>query len=378
MSIKDMMFLWYLKNISIPRLEVLDSPGFIALRFSEKGRSIFLRELALPESVFVDLERAIKKKYGDTGRQILYSAGKKFTYNYANMSAFPKKGEIPLKNLLAFADLTIKFISSMFARSARHEIDINKEQITFYLKDWVICNKDGMGYFLTEGAAAGLWSWVMNNKDIEAAHQFCQGNGYEECKLVCAPKTTLKQTKIEFFCENDLSLLPKDFSYEQINSIRNTEFARSSLKELIDANVFNYSHGILSYKNERFFICEASSIYILENELKKLKGADRLLFQVSFDFGKRIAEEKKAEGLKFVTDFASALGLGDVMALSKKGKWYVTVNYFPWIKFSHEINFSLLTGLLSGLLSGLLDKKIVLTKTVADTSKGFLSLVIYQ
>jgi len=167
--------------------------------------------------------------------------------------------------------------------------------------------------------------------------------------------------------------------YKKFNEIRPTKWATKSLKNLIDSGIFEYKHGQVTYKGERFFLCEASFMYILEKELKKIKNGLKILWDCSFEFGKNLAKiSGKQDPCKFITDFFSALGFGDILVLKKKGKYEITVKYFPWFNYEKEINFTVFRGILSGVISGFTGKEIVLKKIEKDTREGNLSLYITE
>ena len=122
---------------------------------------------------------------------------------------------------------------------------------------------------------------------------------------------------------------------------------------------------------------EASFMYILEKELKKVENGLEILWQVSFDFGKRLAElAGKQDPCKFIMDFFPALGFGDILVVEKKSKYEVFVNYFPWLEWYDEVDFTMFRGMLSGVISGFIGKNVELKELDIDLSKGYLSLYI--
>ena len=108
------------------------------------------------------------------------------------------------------------------------------------------------------------------------------------------------------------------------------------------------------------------------------------MFDVSFDYGKSLAEESKQElnnhtalgsAESFITNYMSALGWGDILVMKKSRKYTVVSNYFPWTKWAKNIKFIMFRGIISGLLSGFLNKKITLKKFQTDFSGGFLTVI---
>jgi len=113
--------------------------------------------------------------------------------------------------------------------------------------------------------------------------------------------------------------------------------------------------------------------------LKKIKNGLKILWDCSFEFGKRLAKiSGKQDPCKFITDFFSALGFGDILALEKRGRYEIIVKYFPWFYYEKEIDFTMFRGMLSGVISGFTGKEILLKKIEKDTREGNLSLYITE
>ena len=89
MPVKDKVVTWWIQNVIIPRQEIIDKPGFIVTTFTEKKFITYLRDFFLPEKLIEIIESKIVQTYGDLGRQVLYSIGKKFGYIYCSLSNFP-------------------------------------------------------------------------------------------------------------------------------------------------------------------------------------------------------------------------------------------------------------------------------------------------
>ncbi|MEM5826354.1 MAG: hypothetical protein QXM64_03125 [Candidatus Aenigmatarchaeota archaeon] len=108
--------------------------------------------------------------------------------------------------------------------------------------------------------------------------------------MIAAPYKTLVKIGYKPIRCKKLEKAELSREYKIFNEIRPRSWARNSLKSLIDASFFDYKNGQVTYHRERFFLCEASFMYILEKELKKIKNGLKILWDCSFDFGKRLAE----------------------------------------------------------------------------------------
>jgi predicted hydrocarbon binding protein len=354
MQIKDNLYSWLVQNIFIPKMEILDNPGFIVSHFTEKGKKVYLREMFFPEQVIIDLENLIVQKYGKGGRQALYSAGKKFGYRYAQASLFPKKSASTKSDFLKFWYNFIRFAESMYASRMQHEIDWEKNLLTVKIDDYMVCSKNGIGEMLTSGSVAGIWAYCLDNPDSEGIETECQGKGAKSCTLLCGP-----DIKCEFR-ENGLTGLGIEKEYETINAIKPAKFSKNSCKTLLDSKFLNYSKGIVSFKGDRFVLNESGAYYLTEIEISKLDGGEQLLFDAAFDFSKKIGQREK--DTKFIIDFLPALGWGDSYVKEENGKYSVYTLFFPWMGVETQISFAWYRGMLSGLLSGMKGRDMRLTK----------------
>ncbi len=372
MKIKDPIIGWFIRNIVIPETEIIKHPAFIICRVSEKKESTYLRELFLPEGLYWRLEKEIVNEIEKEGHQVLYKIGKIFGYLYSKMSNFPKTK----KEVRGFIPYFIKYMEATYAKNINYKVEDYVYKM--FMRDYIVCRYSGTGHFFSDGGSAGVWAWMLQDPTIEAVQPKCQGRGDKECEVIAAPYDTLVEMGYKpMRCKIDNMEIPKvDETYMEMNKIRKTKWARNSLRSLIDSGFFEYHHGQVTYKGERFFLCEASFMYILERELAKVKNGLRILWDVSFDFGKRLAEVSgKQDPCKFIMDFFPALGFGDILAVRKGEKYEVYVNYFPWLEWWKDVDFTMFRGVLSGVISGFTGKRVELKKVEKEVSNN-LSLHI--
>lgn len=377
--VKDKIVTWFIRNIILAKNEIINHPGFIVLKLSSEKETTNLREIFIPEFLLTELENHIVEKYKTKGEQILYSVGKKFGYRYASNSKFPTLKTSTEKDFLNFSYIVVRYIETIYAKKITHEINIDKKIFEVKAKDYIVCSKNGLGYILTNGAISGVWTYGTVDNTIEGVQTTCQGRGDDHCEIVCAPEKYFVDNKIKFLKERDLSgleLLQKE--YNTINEIRPAKFATNSFEKLLDSGFLKQKGGVITAKEGRYMLLEASLMYLLERELKKLKGGLDVLWDVSVDFGKKLAEiSGKDDPAAIIMDLFPALGFGDIY-VEKLGpsKYRIIVNYFPWTKWADEVDFTMFRGMLSGVISGSLGKKVELKKVEKDLSMGYLSLVI--
>ena len=264
MPIKDRIVSWWIQNIIIPKREIIDKPGFVITTFTEQNQITYLRDLFFAEQLFELIETRIVEHYGDKGKQVLYSAGKKFGYLYSAMSNFPTIQTLSKKKLSEFAYLLVQYVGGIYAQQAKHSLNIDEKQFTISFKDYVICRHNGLGYIMADGGIAGIWAYLMQDKSIEGTQLECQGRGNEHCSIICAPEEKIQKKVNNFFSEKNLPEQKFNNIYKTLNEIRETTYAQNSLKDLINIGFFKYRKGILSYKNMRFFGCESHILYLLD------------------------------------------------------------------------------------------------------------------
>jgi hypothetical protein len=377
MPVKDKVVTWWIQNIIIPRQEIIDKPGFVVTTFTEKKFITYLREFFIPEKLFEVIENRIVEKYGDQGRQTLYSAGKKFGYIYASMSNFTTVNNSSTEEISKFAYLLVRYIEGTYAQQAEHEADVKQQRFSIYFDNYIICRHNGLGHIMTEGGISGIWSYGMQNSSIEGVQLECQGRGNQRCFVICAPDNEIQEKTKKFFRERNLIELKSDNTYKTMNEIRKTTYVKNSLKDLLNAGFFSYNRGILSYKNNRFFHCESHIIYLLEQEIIKLEDGEKNLFDACFEYGILLAEAYgEKEFKKFIPDFFSALGFGDICIVDSD-RLCIHLMYFPWTVFSKESRYIILRGIMSGIVSSLSGKNIRFNNVNVDIKK-FLTVTIWE
>ncbi len=372
MPIKDNLYAWLVQNIVIPRMEILDKPGFIVSQFTEGKEQVYLREIFFPELLLANIETKIVEKYGEKGKHALYSAGKKFGYRYALTSKFPKAANVSEKEFISFCYKLVRFVESMYAKGIKHEIDMKSRTLTLQMKDYMSCRLNGLGFFLADGSISGIWAYMLSDNSIEGTHINCQGRGSEQCDVICGPIDLLKDKYKAYLTETDMSSLELTPEYKTINQIRPANFSKNSCRTLLDANVLKYNQGIISFKGDRYVLNESCSMYLLERELKKLPGADEIIYQEAFKYFKTMGEREKDQ--KFISDFFPALGWGDILQTTKNGKPVAYSTYFPWTRFTKDVNFAMYRGMMSGLVSGIRNETINFTKFEQSMAQCYMTL----
>lgn len=365
MQIKDRIVTWYIQNIILPRREIIDNPGFLITAFTDKKHVTYLRDLLLPEKLFEEIESTIASAYGDQGQQVLYSAGKKFGYIYSSMSNLPTINTSTNKELEDFAYLMLRFVEGTYAKQANHEVDFEKKTLQILFDNYIICRHNGLGYIMTNGSLAGLWAYIVQDNTVEGIQLKCQGRGDDNCHILCAPEKTIQEKIHRYYRENEMNIHKSESMYKALNEIRPTR-STNSLKRLLDAGFFKFSHGVFSYKDMRFFLCDSHILYFLEQEISKLKNGEEVLFDVCFEYGKFLQQIYGGKDFqKFIPDFFPALGFGDIIILDPH-KPRLASMYYPWSVYSKDSKYIIFRGIMSGFISSSLEKEIKFTKYTMD------------
>jgi len=374
--IEDKIVSWFIRNIILPRNEIIDNPGFIILKISKEKDITNLREILIPEYIIAEIEKIVVEKYKEIGKQILYSIGKKFGYEFALASYYPHtKNE---KEFTSFSYFLVRYLEAIYADKITHEIDFKNKKFILKSWNWIVCNKNGLGFIFSDGTASGMLAYAFQDHSIEGVQTRCQGRGDEYCEILCAPESYLKDIGINFLKERDLLGLEINRKvYNDMNKIRSSYYAKNSLRSLLDMRSITYVHGKIEYKGERLLLIESSIMYILEKELKKLENGLKILWDISFDWGKELSKKAgKQDPAKFIMDFFPALGFGDIFV--KKNPWRVLVNYFPWTKWADEIDFVIFRGIFSGIITELSGKVVNLKKFKKNISSQGFSIIIEE
>ena len=369
MPVKDRVVSWWIQNVIIPHREIIDKPGFVVTTYTEGIKTIYLRDFFLPELLFELIENKIVERYDNQGKQILYSVGKKFGYLFASVSNFPTIKNISLEKLSNFAYLTLRYIEGTYAQKANHELDFEKKILSIFFDNYIICRHNGLCYIMMDGAISGLWAYEIQDKSVEGIQFECQGRGNEQCHFFSAPRTILQEKTSSFFCEDALPDYKTDDHYKALNEIRETNYVKNSLKNLLDAGFFDFKKGILSYKNNRFFHCDTNLLYLLDDEIVKLPDGEQILYNASFEYGRLLQESYGGTNYKkFIPDFFSALGFGDILVIDTD-KLSIAFIYYPWTIFSKQSKYIILRGIMSGIVSSSIGKNIQFNNVTVDIGK---------
>lgn len=369
MTIKDKIILWYLKKIYLPKREMFYYPGFIMENLGTKN--IYLREIAIPEDLIINIENKIQEK-------IAYEIGKKFGWYYAFSSKLPRINEIEKKKFLEYANFLVKYMESVsYGKNLKEKIDYDKKVFHLFADEYIVCKNNGKGYIFGSGGIAGIWAYVTNDKTIEGIQIKCVGKGNKKCEFICAPFEFLKEKgykPIRYIELEENEIINKEYS--EINKIRSAVWAKQSLKSLIDSKIIKYQFGNLIYKNEKFCLVDSLLMYLIEDNIKKIKNCEKILWDCSFDFGRKLVRLSNIENVeKFIQDLFPALGFGDIFIKKEKNKYQIFIRCFPWNKY--EIKFIIFRGILSGLLSEFYNKKILLKliRKKINSEDGFSILI---
>lgn len=365
MKVTDEVIEWYLTHFVMPRAQVLDTPGFIYFNISGKS-PVFARQLVMPESFFCKLEEKIIKELGTEGKQKLYSLGKKFGYRFSSTGRFFKRGEVDDEKLKQYFKIVDKFIEGTYASKFEHELNLAGPAVKVKLNKFVVIDSIGYGFFLPLGGGAGIISWLLNDTSIEGIMLPKEGEDYA---LLYAPRSVLEKEYNQILFENNLSGLELETDYIKMNTPVRIQRTAYSFKQLIDANLFSYNKGIITRGNQRYFLIEASAIYLIEQELEKENRTKKILDACAFESGKEIMAGNEKYQLKDVVNILTAFGWGDVLIINNNERISVSIDHYPWTKFSDLVEFKVIKNFLEGALSEVCKRRVQLSSAKVDYFK---------
>ncbi len=370
MGIKDTFVSLYVKKFVIPGALVLDKPGFV--NFNVSGKTpMFARQVIIPETFFVNLETMLIAKFGNKGKQILYSTGKKFGYRFALIGNFMKKGDASNSEIAEYIGIVSKFVEGTYASKISGKFDVANSKVEYDLNNFVIISKLDRGYFLPNGGTAGLISRLLNDKTIEVVDTGINGNHH----LICMQEAKLSELKYNYLTETDLDGLDLEEEYAARNQVKDYPKDATSFKQLLDSKYFSYADGIIRHGEERYFLLEVSAWYLIEKELAKYDGAMQILEAASRETGARLLSTNTTNELARIL---TATGWGNPQILLKKGKVSLILTTVPWTKFYKEVNFAVLRGLLEGMLSKIHSREVMLNAPSVDLTQISLTLLFEE
>jgi hypothetical protein len=371
-KLKEKLASLYIRYWLIPKIEDITHRGFVITKLTGEDTDFLLRDVFLPEDLFVEIENKFGSNYGDTGVKALYSAGKKGGYAYAGLSNLLTRSNADDKKFKNFVWGLLQFIGGTYASEVSLDIDVKNKKIEEVFKNLIICEKNGRGHIISEGGLAGICSYLFEDTSIEGVQTSCQGRGDDSCILVAQPYNAFEIPPK--FKVNDLPKVEYTEDFIEFNKVRETEYCKSSLEELVNNKFFDYADGLVISKGMRHFELDPHIVYILEEECKKLDGGSNLLFQTAFDTGVKIVDAAQNNSPLFIMDYLSALGWGDILVLNDKNKAEFSSSFHPWTVYSSTSDYTIFRGLISGMMSCQLKKEIKFNNVETDFSQGYLTI----
>lgn len=378
-NLKDNFVGMYIKRFIIPRALIFDKPGFINFKISGKT-NVFARQILVPEDFFVNLEKNIVEKYGIKGMFALYSIGKKFGYSFAQLGRFENINDHPGEKIKEWIFIADKFIEGTYASEMNQNTKVNEKIVDVELRNFVICRKLGYDFIFATGGAAGVISWLFQDKNIEGHYYDSKMiDGEHFAKVKCAPFDILKSTinSDQIFSELNVDNLSQNVDLYNTFNLESEIGTTKSFSSYLDAKIFNYENGIITLKSsgERFFLLESSGMYLVELELKK-RGIDSELFNIAFLIGKILLGDLSTD-IQSAVELFTALGWGEII-VSGSEKIKVIINHFPWTSWYKDIDYLIIRGFLSGVLSKFYDREINLKNFILDVNSNFLILMFTE
>jgi hypothetical protein len=370
MRFTDSLISMYIRNILIPRTEDYSKPGYVYTRLTSDSQKLALRDVFIPEDFISTLEAETIKKYGQNGRKNLYEIGKNSGYTYAK---FSKLENINTKTtdseLEEYLRLLLLYIAGTYGADIDYEINLKEKVFKQSYSDFVVCPTNGIGEIVISGSAAGIWSWILQDKTIEAIQSECIGRGDKRCTVLLGPPDKLDSFEPKPIRVPELIDLELTDDYLTLNKSHPTEFVKNSLERLIDNQVLLLNAGRVTFSDIKFFELDIHYIYLLE-----LLHIDQdMLFNIVKTKFRHIGDEiggKLSEA--YISELLGAMGWGDIGVYDDK----ILINFYPYSTLYSKTSFTVIRGIMSGLLQSLRKTEINFLKATPNFDSGWFSLVI--
>ncbi len=363
----------YIKYWLLPNIEDLTNPGFVITKLTGGESDAVLRDLFVPEELFMEIENAFDEKHGVTGRTALYSAGKKAGYVYASLSSLTRRSSTSDEKFLKFLGQLVIFIGGTYSSKVSYVVDLEKKTFELSFDNFVVCKENGRGYIITEGSIAGVWAYMIGDKSVEGLQLECKGRCGAKCSVVIQPRDRFDKS-VSVYNVGNLPEIKYDEEFMEYNHVQPTSHSKNSLKSLIDGKFFEYRDCMVLFKGVRHFEMDPYFIYLIEEETSVLESGKETLFEAAFKTGKSIIKVANDRSLNFITDYLSALGWGDVLVEESRGVFTFSSTYHPWTKYSLKSEYTIIRGLVSGMLSEQRQKEIRLGPAKIDLEQGWLQI----
>jgi hypothetical protein len=366
-TLKNRASSWFLKNLIKPRMEKMDTPGYIIAKIGGKSK---LREVMLPEKMIVDIENRLEDQLGQEGMSLLHSTGKLWGWRYADISHFPRASASSGPKLRTFMNLFVRYIESVYADNIEHEIEKQNKSFNLEVENYVVHRKNDKGYLLLTGVWSGLVAWLYSDPSLGCRTYNQNNTSNREIGLRFGPNEQLKDSDHNTRISEDVPGLHK--RYRSINKVTDLNHADNSANDLIKQGILECGKdGNIRYGDNRFVIVEATLPYLLDSRIGDREDAKGIVFESAFETGMEIAD---GENLSFISDYLPAIGYGGVEIL-KNGK-EIRVYSYPWTRFADESSFVLFRGFVSGMVSATKGEKCVYSDYRTDISSGQFELTL--
>lgn len=364
---------WYVKNIIIPNFVQYDKPCFVVTEQKSKYGYTYQRDVFLSERFLINFENNIVNRFGEEGKEFLYTVGKNFGWNYGKSFKVPTIKNAKPDELIEAARFLASFVGGTWAKETSIEkIDLGEQLFQIKFQNFVVCAHNGRGHMLTEGGLAGLWAWMMNNPNIEGKQVICEGRGEGNCVTICAPPDKIQN----FYKKRIIKIIETDCDtddYRTYNKIRQSKFSNMSIKRMISNGLVKYANGRMDYKETRFFPLGIDFVFLLES-LANDSETREILFQTAFNEGMAFAANEKSKNIGFIQDTLSSLGWGDLAVLDSGRK--IVVQFYPWHPLFPKANKEVFLGHVSGIVSEVMGKKIIYHIKSEDFKMGYVTFEI--
>jgi hypothetical protein len=344
----------FISHILLPRIEDFSHPGFLHTKFIGAGRNVVFLEGFLSE---------IERRFYSNNQHDLYKIGKTAGYNYGKITQLDTVHTKGLRELSLYIRFLLLHIAGSYGAEVEYDLDIAAKSFQLSFSRYVVCEKNGIGLICLMGSAAGVMSWIFQDKGIESVQTECVGRGDARCNLIIGPSHKLAEKGVKHIDFTEVEDFDFDKDYYGLNKPQQPKYCKTSLQKLIDYQMVEIHKNIFTFQKDRLVILDIIYLYLLEKYLPA---------EVLYDVAKeawRMKAQKLKDGVS--NELLSAFGWGDINVIDNK----IEIINYPYSPLYTTTTFPIIRGTLAGLHEGINKEKTDYLKFKPILSNNFTLII---
>src|SRR3989338_912698 len=183
-GIKNDLVQWFLKDIIIPNLMRIDTPGFVTVKKNYRDRDIEQRNLFYSETFMANFESAVVNELGKAGEKAAYLIGMNYAYAYCHSFGIPRLGFESEKSIDDFIKFYRAFMGVTWGEFINYKYDLKAKTFEAEVSNHIVCRKNGLGHIFTFGNLAGGFQYIFQDNTVQGIQPKCIGRGDKYCRII--------------------------------------------------------------------------------------------------------------------------------------------------------------------------------------------------